>query len=75
MLKRVELTPEKKSEVIKLFCKSEKMKELVEEFIKSFKVLEGRQDTTTKSKDPEEYVIWSSILQKTIRIPVKELLG
>jgi len=72
MKKRVELTQAQKDSVIKVFKKSDTMKDLVDEFIKSFKALEERTDGNT---DTDYYVIWSSLTQKTIKIPVKELLG
>jgi len=71
-MKRVGLTTEQKAAVLKLFSKSKQMEQLVKEFKKTFKVLEGRGG---KDKDPESYIVWSSALGRTIEIPTKELLG
>ena len=71
-MKRIDLTPEQKTEVMKLFASTEQMEQLVKDFRKSFKVMEGRAN---KGDDPESYVIWSSILQKTFTVPTADLLG
>ena len=68
-IKRETLTKEQEAEVLKLFKKSKQMKSLLNDFIKSFKVLELR--TTTRG---EFYIIWSSTLNQTFQIPVQELL-
>ena len=72
MLKRIELTDEQKKAVLKLFNKSETMEALTAEFTKSFKVLELRED---ENHNDDYYVIWSSILNRTLKIPVKEIIG
>lgn len=72
MLQRTELTDEQKKAVLKVFYKTDTMKELTAEFIKSFKVLELRED---ENHDNDHYVIWSSILNRTLRVPVTEIIG
>ena len=75
MLKRVELKTEQKNAILKLFADTKQMEQLVNDFKKSFKVLEGRQTEKNKGDDPDSYIIWSSVLQKTIEVPTTELLG
>jgi hypothetical protein len=74
MLKQIKLTIEQKSAVLKLFTNSERMEQLANEFKKSFKVLEGRQNGNNKGSDPDSYMIWSSVLNRTIEVPTTELL-
>lgn len=79
MLQRKELTDDQKKAVLKAFHKSETMKNLVTEFKKSFKALELREDVNEdypelENHDNDHYVIWSSVLSKTLRIPVKEIM-
>jgi len=72
-MNRIDLTTEQKAEALKLFLKTERVEQLVKEFKKSFKVLDGR--AVKEGQDPEYYIIWSSLLNRTIEIPTKELLG
>lgn len=71
-MKRIDLTPDQKAEALKLFCKSERLKQLIEDFRKSFKVLEGR---ASKGDDPTSFIIWSSVTQRTMEVSTSELLG
>ncbi len=68
-IKREKLNKEQEAEILKLFKKSKTMKSLTQDFIKSFKVLEER--TTSRGRF---YIIWSSILNQTLQIPVQDLL-
>ena len=71
-MNRINLTTEQKIAVLKLFTESKQMEQLIREFKKSFKVLEGR---AVKDSDPESYIIWSPALGRTFEVPTKELLG
>jgi len=70
-MKRIELTAEQKTVVMKLFADTKLMEQLVKDFRKSFKVLEGR---TNKGETPESYIIWSNVTQRTMEVPTSELL-
>lgn len=65
MLKRVELTDDQKRAVEKAFAKTDTMKNLVGDFKRSIKVMEIRGD---------DYIFWSAILNRTIKVPVSEVL-
>lgn len=70
MIKQIKLEQEQKDAVTKLFRKSPRMETFIQEFIRSFKILEEQVIDGV-----EYYVFWSSMYGGgTIKIPVSELM-
>jgi hypothetical protein len=71
MIKQVKLEQDQKEAIIKLFRKSPQMEAYIQDFMRSFKILEEQVIDGV-----EYYVFWSSIQGGgAIKIPVNELMG
>ena len=70
MIKQIKLEQEQKDAIIKLFRKSPQMETFIQDFIRSFKVIEEQVIDGV-----EYYVFWSSAVSGgVIKIPVSELM-
>ena len=68
VIDRQPLTDEQKKVVDKAIVKTKTVKKLIDEFKRSFKVMELRHDPTG-----DYYVVWSAALNRVVKVPAKEL--
>lgn len=64
MATRINPDAEQKDAILNMFRGSKYMSRLTDRFIKSFKLMEIRND---------DYVFWSEMLGKTLKVPLEEI--